>query len=371
MIKTRKTEYKPDFVSPPGETLQETLDMLCLSQADLANRTGRPKKTINEIIQGKAAITPDTAMQLELVLNVPASFWLMREAKYRVWLAQQEEDQRIDKEADLLKKLPVKDMVKLGWIEESSSKRDTLKRLLTFLGIVSADKLPLVEQAAFRQSDKFAVNQWALAAWLRKGELEAQKIQSNSYNSDEFIKVLHSARALTLQEPNIFVPELVKLCAKAGVCLVFVNELPKISVSGATRWMSQDKPMIQMSLRHKCNDMFWFTFFHEAGHVYLEHTKREVLLEDKFEDNLDPREVLANKFATDLLIPKTQIADFISKGNYSKDSIKKFANHVRVAPGIVVGRLQFEKKLEWNRFRELKKSFSWDEWPQVNGYCQL
>jgi addiction module HigA family antidote len=85
MSKANTTAYTPDHVSPPGETLLETLEMLGLSQAELAERTGRPKKAINEIVQGKVAITPETAMQLELVLKVPATFWLAREEKFRAW----------------------------------------------------------------------------------------------------------------------------------------------------------------------------------------------------------------------------------------------------------------------------------------------
>src|SRR5580704_5811424 len=116
MNKVQKTAYKPDYVSPPGETLQDTLDMLGLSQAELAERTGRPKKTINEIIQGKAAITPETALQLELVLRVPASFWLVRESKYRTWLARQVEDARIEQDTGFLERLPLKEMAAHGWI---------------------------------------------------------------------------------------------------------------------------------------------------------------------------------------------------------------------------------------------------------------
>ncbi len=363
MIKTGKTEYKPDFVTPPGETIQEMLDSRGLSQADLALRMGRPKKTINEIILGKAAITPDTARQLELVLNIPASFWLMREAKYRSWLIQKDEDQHLDKEKVLLDNLPISKMRSLGWLEKSTDARSTVNSVLTFFSVVSLDKIPLVEEAAFRKSEKFAINKWALAAWLRKGELEANKINCNPYNKDRFFQVLQKARKLTREEPETFVPELVRICAEAGVCLAFVPELPQTAVSGATRWLGPEKALIQLSLRYKCNDMFWFTFFHEAGHVYLEHAKREILLEDDFKGFMDQREVQANKFATDFLIPKESFAEFIQRGSFSSESIKKFASELGVASGIVVGRLQFEKVIPFSRFRELKKNFSWEEWP--------
>lgn len=87
-----QNQYTPDYVSPSGETLQEILEEHGMSQAELAERTGRLKKTINEIINGKAAITPETALQLERVLGIPASFWNNRERQYREALALIEEE---------------------------------------------------------------------------------------------------------------------------------------------------------------------------------------------------------------------------------------------------------------------------------------
>ena len=78
-----KNQYRPDDVSLPGETLLDTLKALGMSPAELAERTGRSKKLINEIIKGKAPITPDLARDLEQVLGVPAGFWINRESQYR------------------------------------------------------------------------------------------------------------------------------------------------------------------------------------------------------------------------------------------------------------------------------------------------
>ena len=58
MGRTIENQYVPDYVSPPGETLVETIGALGMSQVDQAERTGRSKKTVNEIIKGKAPITP-------------------------------------------------------------------------------------------------------------------------------------------------------------------------------------------------------------------------------------------------------------------------------------------------------------------------
>jgi HTH-type transcriptional regulator/antitoxin HigA len=364
MNNLRKPAYNPDFVSPPGETLQETLEMRGLSQADLAERTGRPKKTINEIIQGKASITPETAMQLELVLGVPANFWLARESKYRSWLARQDEDTRIDNDTAFVANLPLKEMAEHGWIERSKDKREKAKTALAFFGVVSSDKIPRVEEAAFRRSEAFASNPWALAAWLRQGELQGQKVQAPPYDQDTFIEALKAIRKLTSHEPSIFVPEMTRLCLAAGVTVVFTKELPKTSVSGATRWLSPTRPLIQLTLRHKSDDMFWLSFYHEAAHVHYEHAKREVLLEDKFQDSLDTREVAANRFAMDLLIPPAAMATLLENDSFSQDTVRRFAVRLGIAPGIVVGRLQHEKKIDWKHLRALKRSFSWEDWPR-------
>jgi addiction module HigA family antidote len=91
-----ENQYAPDTVSPPGDTLAETLEELGMTQAELATRMGRPQKLISEIINGKAAITPDTASQLERVLGVPARFWLKREQHYQEWRTRQQEARRTD-----------------------------------------------------------------------------------------------------------------------------------------------------------------------------------------------------------------------------------------------------------------------------------
>lgn len=93
-----RNQYRPDEVSPPGETLLEVLEERGITQAELAERTGRPRKTSNEIVKGKTAITPETALQLELVLGVPASFWNARETQYREFLAMRDEAARFEGE---------------------------------------------------------------------------------------------------------------------------------------------------------------------------------------------------------------------------------------------------------------------------------
>jgi len=356
-------EYHPDVVSPPGETLQEILDTIGMSQAQLARRTGRPIKTINEIIKGKAAITPETALQLERVLRVPASFWLRREQHYRESITRQKEREALAAQTEWLKssRIPWKEMASKGWIDPSDPDDpvQVLEMVLSFFGITSPLQWSALDyQACFRQSHAYEVNQAAVAAWLRKGELEAQAIHCAPYDPRRFRDALGEARALTRAAPEVFVPELRAVCAAAGVAVVFVPELGGSRVSGATRWLSPTKALIQLSLRYKTDDQLWFSFFHEAGHIVL-HGKSEVFHETDGEGAVNSKETKADTFAADLLIPPAQMAHLRRlipvQGRFiSLEKIRKFSGEIGIAPGIVVGRLQHEGLLPYTHGNGLK-----------------
>lgn len=359
MGKQIENQYAPDFVSPPGETLEETLEAIGMSQAELAERTGRPKKTINEIIQGKAAITPETALQLERVLGVPARFWNERERQYREFLAQQKEARQLAGQVGWLKQFPIAKMTALGWIKQYDDKTWQLREVLQFFRIASPQQWSLVT-ANFRKSPAFAVDEMALVAWLRRGEQEAEDIACAPYDAQQFKAALAAARALTVAEPVVFVPQLRQMCAECGVAVIFVPELPKSRVSGATRWLKPDKALIQLSLRYKTNDHLWFTFFHEAGHI-LKHGKRDVFI-DLVDGEEDRHEAEANAFAADMLIPPDAWRTFIETRDYrAKDGIRAFAAEIGIAPGIVVGRLQHEQRIPHRNCNELKVVFRWGD----------
>src|SRR2546425_12763170 len=116
MTEQIRNQYVPDTVSAPGETLEEVLESRGMSQAEFAERTGRPKKTINEIVKGKAAITPETALQFEKVLGVPARFWNNREAAYRDYLARQDEREHLQKDVAKLDRAPIEALERCNWI---------------------------------------------------------------------------------------------------------------------------------------------------------------------------------------------------------------------------------------------------------------
>lgn len=356
-------QYVPDTVSAPGETLAEVIESRGMSQSELAERMGRPKKTINEIVQGKAAITAETALQLEKVLGIPAAFWISREQNYRESIARNLELEGFSQEIDWLNQIPYRDMAKLGWIVGHKNKAFQLEELMRFFGVASPASWTDLWTAhpAFRHSPTFQSDPGAIAAWLRKGEIEAGKQSCLEFNASVFRNVLTRMRSLTRQMPTNFAIVLRKECAAAGVCIVFIPELHGTRVWGATRWLSPTRALVQLSLRYKTDDHFWFTFFHEAGHILL-HGRRDVFLED---DDMptNQKEAEADAFARDWLIPQVKYRAFKRRGSFSCAAASRFAHELGIAPGIVVGALQHDGLIERFECNDLKKPL---EWASVN-----
>jgi addiction module HigA family antidote len=363
MSRSIQNEYAPDYVSPPGETLAETIEALGMSQAQMAERTGRSKKMINEIIKGKAAITPKMGIELERVTGVPASFWNNRERNYREFIAKKEEQESLKKHIPWFEQIPVAAMTKLGWIDKTKDKLNQLKNVLNFLGIASpaqwrALENSLLGQVAFRKSGAYKADNRALICWLRKGEQEAKQIDCTPFESSKFLKALKNIRLLTIEPPEVFQPELVRLCAGCGVAVVFIPALPKTRASGATRWLSPERALLQLSLRYKTDDHLWFSFFHEAGHI-LKHGKREIFIDGDDTGMDEVKEDKANRFAADFLIPRKDYLEFIKNDQLTKVLIQLFSNELEIAPGIIVGRLQHEGLLPMSHCNDLKRRFKW------------
>ena len=355
------TTFEPNFAVPPGATLAETLDTLGMTQAELAERMGRPLKTINEIVAGKAAITSDTALQLEKVLGVPASFWTNHERIYRDTLARHRETDELEQQLGWLSTMPVREMVRARWIVAAKEPVAQLRIVLSFFGVAGVEEWRSLWEspdAIFRKSPAFAANRPATAAWLRQGEIEAQKMDCAPFDESRFTKALGQLRSLTTKDPEEFVPALHELCASAGVAVTIVPPLPGVRAYGATRWLHSTKALVQLSLRGKTDDHLWFTFFHEAGHV-LKHGKRAVFVEDGDPKTAarDPREAEADEYACDLLIPPAEYERFCADADFSTAAMRKFAGQLGIAPGVVAGRLQHERRVPFSRGNQLKRRF--------------
>ena len=157
-------------------------------------------------------------------------------------------------------------------------------------------------------------------------------------------------RALTFHRSDVFVPQMHSLCASAGVAVALVPEIEDAPVSGAAKWLTPSKAMICLNLRGKRNDRFWFTFFHEAGHILTDSKKETYIDVDYQDDSLERR---ANHFAATILVPASFDQELAGLPTYA--SVEAFARWIGIAPGIVVGRLQRQGVIEYSQFNGLRQ----------------
>lgn len=353
---------KRDWSVAPGEVLLEALEEREMSQSELARRMGRPVKTINEIINGKAAITPDTAIQLELTLGISAGFWNGLETMHREYQARERAQQQLETQGDWIDAFPVSDLARYGLISRESTKGATLGALLSFFGVGSTaawEDQWLKRGVAFRASEAFESSQYSIAAWLRWGEIMAADIETAAFDAQGLRTALQEVRPLTRREPISLIVERVRnRLAEVGVALVVVPEFSGTRLSGAAHWLSPDKAIIQLSFRHKTDDHFWFSLFHEAGHI-LDWIGKSFV--DEFDDDVsnDQNERNADQFARDALIPIEDYKAFVERQAFDSDGIRAFAREQQIVAGIVVGRLQRDGLIPRSHQNDLKKPIRW------------
>jgi plasmid maintenance system antidote protein VapI len=355
---TKKYGFDPDYAIPPGETLKELIDSLEMSQKELSKRTGLTVQSLNRIIKGEQPITYDTANIFELVTNVPAKMWNNLEANYREQLAKIKELERLKENIIWLKNIPVNELKNRGMISDNKDNAITLRDVLKFYGVGSVSGWKEIwnePKVAARRSVCFETRPGHASAWIRLGELQGHTIECKPYDKKKFEAAVKKIRTLTTLNPNEFIPKMIELCAEAGVALALVPEMKKVPWSGATKWLTPNKAMILLNLRGKGEDLFWFAFFHEAGHV-LHDNKKDLYINDKSID--DPKEVAADLFASEILIPAKFKQQVISLK--SRNDVMRLARELGICSGIVVG--QFEHLTEkWGWFKDLKGKLRWAE----------
>jgi HTH-type transcriptional regulator / antitoxin HigA len=360
MVATKKAKYPfdPDYAVAPGETLAETLESLSMTQADLALRTGLTVVSINRIIKGQQPISAETANKLELVTGVPASLWNNLEAQYREQLSKIEQRKRFQKDLQWLKTMPVKELISRKVIPAEKDQATQLRLVLSFYRTSSVDawhKYWESEAVAARRSQAIESHQGPTSAWIRLGEIQAQSIACKPFDKGRFTVALRRIRDMTVETPDVFIPKMRQQCADAGVALSLVPEFKGARWYGATKWLTPTKAMILLCLRGKREDQFWFSFFHEAGHV-LNDRKKDLFINDGSKE--DPREQKANEFASTFLVPPDRQQEIPTL--HSRDAVQAYAAALGISPGIVVG--QYERMTgRWGWFADLKRKFVWND----------
>lgn len=340
-------KFVPPVEFHPGITLSEKLKEMGMSVKEFAVRTSKPEKTIFAVIGGKSSVTSDMAVAFESVTKIPAHFWLNMQRGYDEYIARQKREEQLSSAYEWARSFPLAKMVEFGWIPMIKTAEEKVKALLSFFQ-VSTEKawedyyLNQQLKVAFRISLTGTKEPHAISAWLRQGEIQAAEMEVSEFSEKALREAIPTMKELCARQPADFAQALQEECAKVGVKLVYTPCLPKAPINGSTRWIN-DVPCIQMTGRHRRNDIFWFTFFHELGHILL-HGKKDIFLEDiEYADKQKGKEEEADAFSSRILLSQAEENEIIRNGDFSANSIRNYAEKFNVHPGIIVGRLQHEK----------------------------
>jgi len=351
--------FSPDWASAPGDTIADILRERGISIPEFGVQIGCTPEHVEDLLQGRAAITIAIARRLSEALGGSVEFWMSRDFQYREDVARLEALRATDRE--WLRELPLSDMVRFGWLKPAPRPNDEVAACLRFFDVPTVGAWRdayrnLQQMAVFRTSPSFDSRPAAVAAWLRQGEIQADAIKCGVWNPGRFKGSLASIRNLTRQkDPVRFIPLLRDICAESGVAVAVVRAPSGCRASGATRFLSRTKTLLLLSFRYLSDDQFWFSFFHESGHLLLHE---EQLFLEGMGDAPAKEEAEANEFAARILVPPEALPSMLNLGARARDVIR-FAMRLGVSPGVIVGQLQHYGRINRDELNGLKRRFSW------------
>jgi addiction module HigA family antidote len=341
---TPVNEYIPQTISHPGAILEEKLQEMKMSIKEFALRTGKPEQTIIAVIKGNSAITQGMAIKFENVTKIPAAFWMRHQQCYDEFKTREKLKVAVSEAETWTKSFPYSEMAKNYGLPKTRKIEEKTQNLFEFFAVSSHtawEKLYMKSELkiAAYTSLKYTHEPHAISAWLRQGELQAEQIEAPEYNKKEFQKVLSDIKDIMAKHPDDFFTQLQQRCLKAGVKVFYTPKMSKAPISGSTRWI-KGTPVIQLTARYRQNDRFWFTFFHEAGHILL-HGKKYISLEDVDFSAADPKkEQEAHDFAEEWTFSKKQEQEIINAAPLTENGIVAFAEKFNTHPAMIIGCLQ-------------------------------
>lgn len=339
------------IATPPGATIKEQLEDRGMSQKEFAARMGMSEKHISQLINGDVQLTNDTALKLEMVLGLPARFWNNLESIFREKLAKAQAENEMDEDKEIAKMFPYSEMEKNGWVGEQKDLKGKVFELRSFFEVARLCYLknPLVAGVAFRKLGNGERTDYALLAWEQKAKIEARKSSVDPINLGKLEDIAPDFRSMTTKDLTVFIDELKEKLAECGIALVVIPHIGGSFLHGASFYDGK-KIIVGVTIRGKDADRFWFSLYHEIGHVILGHI-------GKTEGTSEEDERAADKYAQDILIEPEKYSEFVMQNEFRESSIQQFASQIGIDAGIVLGRLQKDGLVRFNQYNDLKRRY--------------
>ncbi len=359
-MRKRTNGLSREFIIHPGETLREMLEDRGMTQRELAIRTDVKEPHVSNIVNCLKPISVSFAKKLEYALGVDTSFWVNLQANYEKEQADFEEVNQVSpEESKVLKKLKsISDYAKkVNLISSTAQDAMLVIEWRKLLNVSSLARISEVSQVgAYRLAKADNIDPDILFPWLRVCDLitKAQKVNQR-LSIEKLRKKLHLIRKLTFeQDVNSVYSGLRKHFADCGIRFSIVKHFAGAPVQGVITKNSDGTLSLIMTLRRKAADIFWFTLFHEIGHIIYDDIDDKLI---DYENIRNEREDQIDEFAASVLIDREQYNLFLQEGDFSLSSIKRFCSRQEIPSYILIGRLQRDKHLKYGDYTTEKTKY--------------
>lgn len=360
------TGLSRDLVIHPGETIADVLEDRGITQAELATRTGVSPAYISSVISGKKGISTKFAMSLEYALGIPKSFWMNLQANYDSELLELNEEQTItDGERQAYRALSEvsKYLRQQKVIPVYHRIEEAILSLRKALQISNLENLvELVPQGTFRMATKTAIDSYVLGAWIRLCQIAGDTSKSSTcFDQEQTNNLITEIKTIMTSHEGDPQQALVNTMGRYGIDFSVVQNFRGAPVQG---YISQKKDgvyQMTLTIRGSYADIFWFSLFHEIGHIVNGDASKGTKFIDG-ESNQDTntnQEQAADLFASNALLSPESYSVFVERNDFSFSAISRYADTQGVKPYIVIGRLQKEKRIPYSWYSNHKLRYKW------------
>jgi len=346
-------EYNDQMAFHPGYYIKELVDQSGLTQEDFAKRLDTTPKNLSLLIRGEQSMSIDMAVKLSRMEGTSINYWLNIQKTFDSLLAKFKSDQELEAEREAFRHLDYSYFQKEYGLPSLSGKTDEqIEKLRRFLKVSSLSALRKREMSVVFRASTGELSDAEMIRANAMVEIAVNRtlmVEGLRYDRKTFLKQVEYAKTLTTDHENFF-PELRAALYTAGVIFIILPHMPGATINGASKRVGRSV-MLMVSDRRTYADSFWFTMFHEMGHIL--HGDFGI----SFENETGEIEEEADHFAREQLIPEKEYQQFISQGQYDKVSILSFSNTIDRDPGLVVGRLQNDGKISRQSFNNLRHRY--------------